>query len=137
MLMHVISEIRGIDAVVRALEKNLGEQKMNRVVNKVMKEVGQEAEDGLKEAVSVFKDTGKTVEETTYSLSNAGGRKQVKLGWGKGTRWRLEHLNEWGYTREGRKIITRGFGVVQKYVDGLEGSYQTDVRKRLMEELKL
>lgn len=135
--MHVISEIRGIDAVVRALEKNLGEQKMNRVVNKVMKEVGQEAEDGLKEAVSVFKDTGKTVEETTYSLSNAGGRKQVKLGWGKGTRWRLEHLNEWGYTREGRKIITRGFGVVQKYVDGLEGSYQTDVRKRLMEELKL
>ena len=61
----------------------------------------------LKNAVSSYRDTGKTViEVTTGKPRLRGGVRTINVGWsgsGSGQRYRLVHLNEFGYTRYGKR----------------------------------
>lgn len=133
-------ELSGLNEVLTNLEKKLGNNRVNRVVNKSLKSVGVEAEQDLKSAVAVFKDTGKTQEEITASnVSRAHyGIPTIKIGWGPGSghRWRLEHLNEFGYTRHGRRYSPRGLGVVRQFVDIYGSKYPQKMEEELKELMK-
>lgn len=40
---------------------------------------------------------------------------ELKIGWnGEHDRWRIVHLNEFGYTKKGKQYTPRGFGVIAK-----------------------
>lgn len=127
------AELTGFDELLANMERRLGEAKVNRVVNKALRETVKEIEPDFKAAVSVYRDTGATVEAVTASgVSRAEGMAQVKLGFGKGspTRWQLVHLNELGYAKN---PSPRGFGVIRRFSDSLEGSYPEKIRVRLRE----
>lgn len=131
------AELEGIDEFLKKLESKFGTSKVNRAVNKTLNSAGEKAEQELKSAVSSFRKTGKTVEEVTHSKPKKSlGETSVTVGWsGDSSRWRLEHLNEFGFTRSGKFVRPRGFGVVQGFVDKQKNEYVNEVRKGLKDLL--
>ena len=121
----------GIEEVLAKLEAKLGEPKVRRVTNKALRETSKEIEPEFREAVSVYKDTGLTVDAVTVSgVSRVSGVAQVKVGFGKGfpSRWQLVHLNELGYAHNQNP---RGFGVIRRFSDKLQREYPEIIRAHL------
>lgn len=131
-------EISGTEDIIRKLEEKLGEKRTTRVVNKALREVGKQTGDILKEEVATYKDTGETYESVVVSnvRKSTEGLKEIKVGFGPGSRWRLVHLNEFGYTRYGKFQRPRGMGKVQSAVDRTKPVYQKVMQKGLGELLK-
>ncbi|MFL2076379.1 HK97 gp10 family phage protein [Marinilactibacillus psychrotolerans] len=131
-------EIKGVEELLRKMESELGERKVSRIANKALNEAGEEFKEGLAQAVSSYKDTGATADEVVIGrASKRGGRRTVKVGWnGPKQRYKLVHLNEFGYTRWGKTYSPRGSGVIRKYIDVSGKQYILDVRRRLEELTK-
>ncbi|MEJ7197687.1 hypothetical protein WL333_12820, partial [Staphylococcus epidermidis] len=49
--------------------------------------------------------------------------------------YRIIHLNEHGYTRNGKKYTPRGFGVIAKTLKEVESEYRNVVIKELKKKL--
>lgn len=130
--------IKGLDKVLAQMEKELGTKKVNRVVNKTLDATGEVLKQKVKSAVSVYKDTGATVDEVVKSKSKKiDGINKVKVGWnGPKQRSKLVHLNEFGYTRNGKRYSPRGKGVIRNTVDEAEGTYIKNMRSGLKEIIK-
>ena len=113
--------VTGVDEILKELEQRLSPAKVTRISNQALRVVGQYGVMKLKTAVSSYRDTGKTVNEITATKPRkSGGGRMIKIGWsGDGTRWRLVHLNEFGYTRFGKTYSPRGFGKIQSVEDDL------------------
>lgn len=128
-------KITGIDELLTNMERELGEAKVNRVVNKALRETGQEILPDFKAELSSFRDTGETVDSATVSgVSRSSGVPTVKLGFGAGTRWRLVHLSELGYSKNPNP---RGFGVIRRFAEKLEETYPTTIANKLRGGFKL
>ena len=113
-------EITGMNEILKNLEAKLGKNRTTRVVNKALRNTGDEIVDLVKESVSSYMDTGATYDEVVRSnvKGASSGVKEIDVGWrGDMSRWRLVHLNEFGYTRYGRYIRPAGIGKVQAAVD--------------------
>ncbi|WP_192944533.1 HK97-gp10 family putative phage morphogenesis protein [Ligilactobacillus agilis] len=111
--------ITGVDEILTKMEKKFGKTKTDKAERRALKVASTTMKYALKSGVSVYRDTGKTVSEVTASRPRRkAGELSVKVGWqGSGSRWRLIHLNEWGYTRNGKTYHPRGLGAVQKTFD--------------------
>ncbi|WP_035191006.1 HK97-gp10 family putative phage morphogenesis protein [Ligilactobacillus equi] len=120
--------ITGVDEILAKMEKKFGKAKTDKVERRALKVASTTMKYALKSGVSGYRDTGKTVGEVTASKPRRkAGKLSVKVGWqGGGSRWRLVHLNEWGYTRNGKTYHPRGLGAVQKTFDATK-----DEAKRL------
>lgn len=131
-------EIKGLDEVLKNMEDQLGDRKVTRIVNSTLNEAGEEFKDGLAKAVSPYRDTGATEEEVVRGrASRRGGAHSLRVGWaGPMKRYKLVHLNEFGYVRWGRRYNPRGMGVIRKYIDSSTGQYVSNVRKGLEEIMK-
>lgn len=106
------------------------ETKKKEIVGKIEKRV--EAATML-----VFKDKGYTIDEVVRKNAAYKNHKaQAEIGWnGPHQRYRLIHLNEWGYTRKGRQIRPRGFGVITKSLKQSEPVYFDSVLKEVKKNL--
>lgn len=113
--------VTGVDEILKELEQRLSPAKVTRVSNQALRVVGQYGVMKLKTAVSSYRDTGKTVNEITATKPRkSGGGRMIKIGWsGDGNRWKLVHLNEFGYTRFGKTYSPRGLGKIQSVEDEL------------------
>ncbi|HEM3878458.1 hypothetical protein Q7V72_03300 [Streptococcus suis] len=128
-------KITGIDELLANMERELGEAKVNRVVNKALRETGQEILPDFKAELSSFRDSGLTIEEATLSgVSRSTGVPMIKLGFGDGSRWRLAHLNELGYAKNPNP---RGFGVIRRFAEKLEETYPTTIANKVRGGFKL
>jgi len=107
-----------MDEVLSNLEKKLGTRAVNKVSKEALNIAGRYMAVQLKSAVSSYRDTGATVNEIVVGKSKmVGGVRKISIGWagdGSKQRWRLVHLNEFGYTRFGRSYNPRGFGKIQQ-----------------------
>jgi hypothetical protein len=114
-------KITGVDEVIAKLEAKFSKGRVSRIENNALRIAGRLMAVRLKQAVASYRDTGKTVIEiTTGSARTRGGVKSISIGWsgsGSGQRWRLVHLNEFGYTRWGRSYSPRGMGQIQGAFD--------------------
>lgn len=114
-------EITGVEEVLAKLEQRFSQSKMTQVEKRALSIAGRVIAVRLRSAVSSYRDTGATVREVKVSMPRRkDGKIQLKIGWaGDGTkqRWRLVHLNEFGYTRNGRIYSPRGLGVIKKSYD--------------------
>ena len=113
-------KITGEADILKNIEAKLGKAKTTRVVNKALRDTGDEIVEITKDAVSSYMDTGATYDEVVRSnvKNSALGIKEVNVGWrGDKDRWRLVHLNEFGYVRKGRFVSPRGMGKVQGAAD--------------------
>lgn len=109
--------VEGVDEIVKNLEEKLGEARTTRIVNKALRETGEEVLDIVKDAVATYIDTGLTHETVIKSGIRRTPHKTIEVGWNSGRRWRLVHLNEFGYVRYGKFHSPRGMGKLQGAVD--------------------
>lgn len=126
--------VTGTDQIIANLEKKLGSARTTRVVNKALRKYGETLKNDVQDAVSSYIDTSETHDTVIASNVKKGPPKRVEVGWGQGSRWRLVHLNEFGYTRYGRYIRPRGMGKLQGVVDKTESTALQEMRSE-MEEL--
>lgn len=129
-------ELSGVDEVIKALDEQFSERRSSTIQNKAVNEAAEIFKDGLAEAISVYSDTGATVGETTRSRASkkADGTRTSRVGWsGPKKRYKLIHLNEFGYVRWGKKYNPRGSGVIRAYIDKSQNVYIENIRTGLME----
>ncbi|VDG18310.1 gp9 protein [Lactobacillus plantarum JDM1] [Lactiplantibacillus mudanjiangensis] len=120
--MKITAEMHGVDEVLDKLAEKLSPGKLSRVENAALRVAGRRVAVELKNAVASYRDTGQTVLQVTVgSPHSAGGMKRIRIGWHAGSRWRLVHLNEFGYTRGGKSFSPRGMGKVQGAYDSSRG----------------
>lgn len=125
------ARISGIDDILRAMEKELGDAKVTRIVNRSLKQTAQDIEPDFRSAIATYKDTGETVDSIVVSgILRSEGVPMVKLGFGAGSRWRLVHLNELGYAKNRNP---RGLGVIRRFSAGLEDSFPEKIRVKLQD----
>jgi len=126
-------EIKGADEIVANLEKQFSERRVSSIVNKAINTAADEYTEGLAKAISSYKDTGATVDETTHgrATKNSSGRHIGPM-----QRYKLIHLNEFGYVRHGRSYSPRGMGVIQGYIDGSRNQFLSNMRENLSELVK-
>lgn len=131
-------KITGADQVIKNLETKLGKNRVNRVVNKALREAGENFEKRLRPGIDSYKDTGATLDELVVSgVRTVGGVKMVRIGFnGPMKRYKLVHLNEFGYDRFGKRVTPRGFGVIQKTIDSTQDETRRIIRDRLKELVK-
>lgn len=130
-------QFQGVTETIQALEKKLGTKKIRKVTRDAIDEGASDVEEQLKWALLTFKDTGATVDEVVRSLASYKNyNAEAEIGWnGPKQRYRLIHLNEWGYTRNGRQIKPRGFGVITKSLKFSEKIYLNAVARELRNKL--
>lgn len=136
-------ELLGLEEVLATLEEKLGEDRVKVVVNKALRKAGDEAEKGLTQMSHKFVRTGATTKQIVKgNVSWADyGIPRIKIGWraaggGESPRWNIEHLNEFGYTRDGVSYSPRGFGQMQNLIDEQEISYPKIAQEELKELLR-
>ena len=130
--------ITGVDEVISKLENKFSSRKLDQIERQALKMGATYAKYQLNYAVESYRDTGATVREVTAGKPRKkAGHLSVKVGWEGGkSRWRLVHLNEWGYTRNGRTYSPRGLGVVQKAFSGMKDEIkntQVEYLKRMVD----
>lgn len=144
-------EVTGLDELLKKLDEKFNTHRIAEIETAALKVSSQTAVVYLKNAVSAYEDTGQTVDEVTAGATvRKGGMREINVGWsGSGTRWRLVHLNEWGYTPHGvfaghtnastikghlGFYAPRGYGVIQKTFERMREPIQ---RLQIMELRKL
>ena len=117
------AELRGFNDVLRNLEVHLGDTKVKRATSRALKAVANETLEEFKDALQVYKDTGATIESATAGrVTGLAARVPVvKIGFGEGSRWRLVHLNEFGYAKN---THPRGFGVIRRFSEAHAKTYK-------------
>lgn len=129
--------IKGVNATLKELEKRLGEKQMQKISRQAINKAGEEIKKDLKQDMKSFRDTGASIDEVvqqnaTKKSTGVSGR----IGWnGPQNRYKLIHLNEWGYTRFGKQYRPRGFGVIEKSLRGSESKYLETVESELRNNL--
>ena len=125
--------LRGFDEVIRNLEAKLGDAKVRRSANRALKGAATETLEDFQVALEVFRKTGETIESATVGNVTGAfeGVPMVKLGFGAGSRWRLEHLNEFGYAK---KPHPRGFGVIRRFSEANKEKFKYRLATKLKGE---
>jgi len=130
-------EFEGIQEAINSLEKSLGEKKVKSITRKAINAGAEKVEKKMQQDMLVFKDKGYTIDEVvrknaTYKNYNA----EAEIGWnGPHERYRIIHLNEFGYTRNGKQIKPRGFGVISKSLKASEKDYLNTVAEEVKKSL--
>lgn len=124
------AELKGFDEVLRNLEMRLGDEKVKRATSRALKATANETLEDFKVALEVFKDKGDTIESATAGRVTglAAGVPVVKIGFGEGSRWRLVHLNEFGYSKNPHP---RGFGVIRRFSESNAQKYKFRIASHL------
>lgn len=119
--------IKGIKELQSALENMLPARKSSSAINKAVNTGGDKVVENLQKALSEFKDTGASVEEVVRSNARANSLnddRSLKVGWnGPKSRKSFVHLQEFGYTKGGKKIKTKGMGAIQRAINESEKDY--------------
>lgn len=134
-----MSSVTGTEEILANIEKKMGKAKANRVINKALRTTADEIVLLTKEAVAYYRDTGATYDEVVRGnvKGASSGIKSIDVGWkGDMSRWRLVHLNEFGYTRFGKYVRPQGMGAVQRAADKANTTALKNMRNGLGELAK-
>ncbi|WP_025728398.1 HK97-gp10 family putative phage morphogenesis protein [Atopobacter phocae] len=129
-------EVTGVDEVLANLEKKLGKNRVSRIENKALRDTGDKMVELTRKHVAYYQDTGATYDEVVRSNVRGAkkGIKRIDVGWeGSKSRWRLVHLNEFGYTRFGKRQNPRGMGAVQRAADESKSTAIKEMHEGLKE----
>lgn len=124
--------LMGVAELEAKIAEKFGEAKINAQVNKVLKEVADKSVERLKSNMSkAYKDTGISSDGVNHgNVSRASGEAIIKIG-NNGEHWRLIHLNEFGYTREGIHYPGAGNGVMKNFVENEKSIVFEEVKEGL------
>lgn len=130
-------ELKGLDDLQKQLEKKFGNAGMKSTVENALINGAKEFDKVLKPELEKFKDTGATVDDTTYKKEFITGKNpSIKIHWNSThERYRLIHLNEHGYTRNGKKYRPRGYGAIARALAKGKPVYYAAIKKELERKL--
>ncbi|CAL27413.1 MULTISPECIES: hypothetical protein [Staphylococcus] len=132
-------ELKGVKELERQLERRFGETAMRRKADDALEKASEYLLKELKKNFEVFKDTGASIDEMhkTKPFTAASDKlRTVVIDWvGPMDRFRLIHLNEHGYTRNGIKYTPRGMGVIAKTLESSESRYRQIIKEELRRSL--
>lgn len=132
-------ELKGVKELERQLERRFGETAMRRKADDALEKASEYLLKELKKNFEVFKDTGASIDEMhkTKPFTAASDKlRTVVIDWvGPMDRFRLIHLNEHGYTRNGIKYTPRGMGVIAKTLESSESRYRLIIKEELRRSL--
>ncbi|MEB8101052.1 hypothetical protein [Staphylococcus xylosus] len=122
-------EVKGVETLINQLERKFGREKMREVEDDALNAGGEFFKSTLQKNFKSFEDTGASIQEMTktdpFYSKNARKARSILIKWeGSMDRFKLIHLNEHGYTRDGKKIVPRGFGVIAKTLKSSELAYR-------------
>ncbi|AOH53349.1 hypothetical protein ABE28_003215 [Peribacillus muralis] len=130
-------EFKGFEDIYKNLQNQLSEQALSRVTNKALIAGAKEVSKAVSDEFDDFKDTGASQDEIVIGkVTSSNGYKSVLVGWnGPKERYRLVHLNEFGYNRNGIKIKPKGYGSIQRAISNSEGAFLHAVTKEMKKQL--
>lgn len=132
----------GLPEIMRNLEKNLSKANLNKLTDKALEKgaavVATQISKNLNDNLGDYSQ-GDTVKEIVIGKPvNRKSRRTVLLGWnGPKERYRLVHLNEHGYTRDGRFYGPQlgGYKQIEKAIESTKEEYLKVVRKEMTKGL--
>ena len=135
--------IKGLEAIEKAIKEKYSSAKSGSIQRGTVNQAGDLIVEALKtnyqKALGKYSkySKGHTVAEVMRSDARTKNNiVQSKVGWhGDADRWRLIHLEEWGYVRSGKQYKPPSVGVIDKTLREIEKEYEEIIRKGLMEFL--
>ena len=121
-------KITGIEELEKAIERMYSGSKAKRIKKEALNAGGDLIVENLKKNFESFQDTGYSKDDIVRTQARSrGDTEELSIGWsGEHGRWRLVHLNEFGYTRRGKQYTPKGFGAIDKTrKESKEGFIQT------------
>lgn len=130
-------ELVGTKETLAKIEKTLGKSKVRTITRKAVNAGTTQVRKNLEKDMEVFRDTGATIDEVVQQNARViNDNVESAIGWnGPKQRSKIIHLSEFGYTKDGKQIRPRGFGVITKSINRSEKDYfetvATEVKKQL------
>ena len=130
-------DIKGIKEVEDQLSKMFGRDEMLMIVDNALTQASKPFVSELEKNFDTFKDTGASKDEITVNEPiYKNGVRTIVVNWrGSKDRYRLIHLNEFGYTKNGKKILPRGLGAIARSLRSSESVYFKVVKEELSKKL--
>jgi len=126
-----------ISNLLKAIDKELSSSQASLVKNKAINTGSENVAENLRTAFNKFKGTkyskGYTADEVTRQKARKTRKgRTASIGWnGPHERYRLIHLNEFGYNRFGKRYNPRMMGTVQNTVEQSRKQYFETVGEEL------
>ncbi|EPD5419345.1 hypothetical protein ACSBFP_000329 [Staphylococcus pseudintermedius] len=128
-------EVKGISEVLKKVESKYGKRAMQQIADRALNKESDFVVSNLKKEFESFKDTGASIEEMTKSkpyTKASDHSRAILIQWqGPMNRKNIIHLNEHGYTRDGKSYTPRGFAVIAKTLAASEIIYREITKKEL------
>lgn len=129
--------IKGMEAVQKAILEAYSGTKAKSIQKAALDAGGNLVVEQLKENFEAFKDTGYSRDEIVKTNPKSKNDiVQLQIGWnGPHKRWRIIHLNEFGYTKAGKQYTPKGFGIIEKTISESKNDYFRTVSEKMRERL--
>ncbi|BAW91094.1 hypothetical protein [Staphylococcus capitis] len=128
-------EIKGVSEVLKQIERRYGREAMREKSDKALNEASDYFLNTLKKEFESFKDTRASIDEMTKTKPYSKGSiydRAILIEWvGPMNRKNIIHLNEHGYTRNGKKYTPRGFAVIAKALQASQYRYREIIKREL------
>lgn len=125
--------IKGFEELEAKLREKFSEARVKSIEGKALRNGADEAVVDLKSTLSQFANSGDTVEGVVRgNVSRASGFPMVKIG-NSGNHWRLVHLENNGFTRDGKSYRYKSFGALQKFANAQGNKFVESAQKDLKE----
>lgn len=128
-------KIEGMEALQKAILEAFSGTKAKNIQKAALDAGGSMVVERLKENFEMFKNTGYSRDEIVKTNPRSKNDiVQLQIGWnGPHKRWRLIHLNEFGYTKAGRQYTPKGFGAIEKTINESRNTYFRTVAEKMRE----
>ncbi|MGH2319394.1 hypothetical protein ACRC6Q_16765 [Planococcus sp. SE5232] len=123
-------EVRGISEMLADLESRLGPEAVGRISDAALIEASLVFKESLTAQLSLFKDTGATIDELTFSEPKlVDGVRTITVYWkGPKRRYAVIHLNEFGTVKNPNP---NGKGAIARALQQSERSYKQAIRNAI------
>jgi len=126
-------KIKGIKELEKQINAELTSRKASTAINNAVNKGGDTVVDELKREFSKFANTGASRDEIVRSNARSSNDiRGLKVGWeGPKDRWRLIHLNEFGYSKAGKQFRPKGMGTIVRTTESSKEKYFNTVFKEM------
>lgn len=128
--------IKGFEEIEAKLREKFSETRVRSIEGKALGNAADEAVENLKSTLQGFANSGDTVAGVVRgNVSRASGSPRIKIG-NSGNHWRLVHLENNGFTRNGKSYRYKSFGALQKFATAQGNKFVESAQKDLKELIK-
>ncbi len=119
--------------MMKEIEIRLGRPAMEKKASEVLLPAAEIPYKNMQRSMESFKDTGASIREMKISsVQTSRGKVIVRIYWqGPRDRYKLIHLNEHGYTRNGKRYSPPGIGKIAGAMRSSEKPYFDEVQRGL------